>query len=400
MLKKQNMFFLTNQSFRNQKVLIRLDLNVPLDEDLNVTDITRIKACKDTVDFVINSGGACVLMTHLGRPNGKEKELSLSHILKDVSKCLDRKVQFINDCIGDDVEKRVAQMKRGDILLLENLRFYKEETNGDEAFAEKLSRLGDAYVNDAFGTCHRKHASTYTVTKYFHKKKYAGKLLEKELQIINKILENGKKPILSILGGAKVSSKLKIINNLIEQVDKIIIAGGMAFTFIKAKGGEIGDSLYEPALINKAKSILEKAEKLNTEIHLPIDVLAGDKFNNSTKEEVFNITKIPPGWSGMDISSKSITAFENIIMSSNTVFWNGPMGVFEKEKFSNGTSQICKILKKAKDEKKYVIVGGGDSIAALNQFGKAIWVDYISTGGGAMLESLEGKILPGVKALN
>ena len=394
------MFFLTNQSFRNEKVLIRLDLNVPLDEDLNVTDITRIKACKDTVDFVINNGGACVLMTHLGRPNGKEKELSLSHILKDVSKCLDRKVQFINDCIGDDVEKRVAQMKRGDILLLENLRFYKEETNGDETFAEKLSRLGDVYVNDAFGTCHRKHASTYTVTKYFHKKKYAGKLLEKELHIINKILENGKKPILSILGGAKVSSKLKILNNLIEQVDKIIIAGGMAFTFIKAKGGEIGDSLYEPALINEAKSILEKAEKLNTEIHLPIDVLAGDKFNNSTKEEVFNITKIPPGWSGMDISSKSITAFENIIMSSNTVFWNGPMGVFEKEKFSNGTSQICKILKKAKDEKKYVIVGGGDSIAALNQFGKAIWVDYISTGGGAMLESLEGKILPGVKALN
>tara|TARA_B100000214_G_scaffold367093_1_gene336841 strand:+ start:20 stop:1204 length:1185 start_codon:yes stop_codon:yes gene_type:complete len=394
------MFFLTNQSFRNEKVLIRLDLNVPLDEDLNVTDITRIKACKDTVDFVINSGGACVLMTHLGRPNGKEKELSLSHILKDVSKCLDRKVQFINDCIGDDVEKRVAQMKRGDILLLENLRFYKEETNGDETFAEKLSRLGDVYVNDAFGTCHRKHASTYTVTKYFHKKKYAGKLLEKELHIINKILENGEKPILSILGGAKVSSKLKILNNLIEQVDKIIIAGGMAFTFIKAKGGEIGDSLYEPALINEAKSILEKAEKLNTEIHLPIDVLAGDKFNNSTKEEVFNITKIPPGWSGMDISSKSITAFENIIMSSNTVFWNGPMGVFEKEKFSNGTSQICKILKKAKDEKKYVIVGGGDSIAALNQFGKAIWVDYISTGGGAMLESLEGKILPGVKALN
>ncbi len=394
------MFFLTNQSFQNEKVLIRLDLNVPLDEDLNATDITRIKACKDTVDFVINNGGACVLMTHLGRPNGKEKELSLSHILKDVSKCLDRKVQFINDCIGDDVEKRVAQMKRGDILLLENLRFYKEETNGDETFAEKLSRLGDAYVNDAFGTCHRKHASTYTVTKYFHKKKYAGKLLEKELHIINKILENGKKPILSILGGAKVSSKLKILNNLIEQVDKIIIAGGMAFTFIKAKGGEIGDSLYEPALINEAKSILEKAEKLNTEIHLPIDVLAGDKFNNSTKEEVFNITKIPPGWSGMDISSKSITAFENIIMSSNTVFWNGPMGVFEKEKFSNGTSQICKILKKAKDEKKYVIVGGGDSIAALNQFGKAIWVDYISTGGGAMLESLEGKILPGVKALN
>ena len=324
------MFFLTNQSFRNEKVLIRLDLNVPLDEDLNVTDITRIKACKDTVDFVINSGGACVLMTHLGRPNGKEKELSLSHILKDVSKCLDRKVQFINDCIGDDVEKKVAQMKKGDILLLENLRFYKEETNGDETFAEKLSRLGDAYVNDAFGTCHRKHASTYTVTKYFHKKKYAGKLLEKELHIINKILENGKKPILSILGGAKVSSKLKILNNLIEQVDKIIIAGGMAFTFIKAKGGEIGDSLYEPALINEAKSILEKAEKLNTEIHLPIDVLAGDKFNNSTKEEVFNITKIPPGWSGMDISSKSITAFENIIMSSNTVFWNGPMGVFEK----------------------------------------------------------------------
>ena len=394
------MFFLTNQSFKNEKVLIRLDLNVPLDEELNVTDSTRIKACKDTVDFILNSGGSCVLMAHLGRPKGKEEAFSLSHILKDVSKCLDRKVQFINDCVGDNVEKRVSQMKKGDVFLLENLRFYKEETSGDKIFAEKLARLGDSYVNDAFGTCHREHASTYTVAKYFPKKKYAGKLLEKELQIINKILEKGKKPILSILGGAKVSSKLKVLNNLIEQVDKIIIAGGMAFTFVKANGGEIGDSLYEPALINEAKSILEKAKKMNTEICLPIDVLAGNKFKNSIKEEVFSINEISPGWAGMDISKKSIAAFEKIIMSSNTIFWNGPVGVFEKEKFSKGTSQLCKILKKAKAEKKYVIVGGGDSIAALNEFGKTTWVDYISTGGGAMLECLEGKILPGVKALN
>ncbi len=394
------MFFLTNQSFINKKVLIRVDLNVPLDENMNVTDSTRITACKETIDFVISAGGACILMAHLGRPNGKDKTLSFNNILTETSKRLGREVDFINDCIGETVEKKISQMKSGDILLLENLRFYKEEINGDEIFAKKLSRLGDYYINDAFGTCHREHASTYTIAKYFPKKKYAGKLLEKELNVIDEILEKGKAPILAILGGAKVSSKLKIINNLIEQVDKIIIAGGMAFTFIKAIGGEIGDSLYEPSLINEAKSILKKAKRFKTEVYLPEDILAGNEFDKSSEEKVFTISNIKNGWAGMDISTKTIAAFEKVIMSSNTIFWNGPMGVFEKQKFSEGTRQICRVLKKAKEKKKYVIVGGGDSISALQKFGKATWVNYISTGGGAMLESLEGKQLPGVKSLN
>ena len=394
------MFFLTNQSFKNKKVIIRVDLNVPLDSSLKVTDATRIIACRETIDYVINNGGACILMAHLGRPKGKNKTLSLSNILKDISQGLQREIRFVNDCVGDSVEKAVSILKPGEVLLLENLRFYKEETTGEEVFAKQLAKLGDVYINDAFGTCHREHASTSTVAKFFPDNKYAGKLLEKELNVISRILENGQAPILAILGGAKVSSKLKIINNLIERVDKLIIAGGMAFTFIKANGGEIGASLYEPSLIEESIAILNKAQQLQKEVHLPLDVLSGNDFNESTEEKVFEVNKIEDGWTGMDIYSKTISVFEKVIMSSNTIFWNGPMGVFEKEKFSNGTKQICEILKKAKEEGKYVIVGGGDSIAALKKFGKESWVNHISTGGGAMLESLEGKKLPGIKALN
>tara|TARA_B100001013_G_scaffold61130_1_gene31983 strand:- start:376 stop:1560 length:1185 start_codon:yes stop_codon:yes gene_type:complete len=394
------MFFLTNQSFKNKKVIIRVDLNVPLDSSLKVTDATRIIACRETIDYVINNGGSCILMAHLGRPKGKNKTLSLSNILKDISQGLQREIRFVNDCVGDSVEKAVSILKPGEVLLLENLRFYKEETTGEEVFAKQLAKLGDVYINDAFGTCHREHASTSTVAKFFPDNKYAGKLLEKELNVISRILENGQAPILAILGGAKVSSKLKIINNLIERVDKLIIAGGMAFTFIKANGGEIGASLYEPSLIEESIAILNKAQQLQKEVHLPLDVLSGNDFNESTEEKVFEVNKIEDGWTGMDIYSKTISVFEKVIMSSNTIFWNGPMGVFEKEKFSNGTKQICEILKKAKEEGRYVIVGGGDSIAALKKFGKESWVNYISTGGGAMLESLEGKKLPGIKALN
>lgn len=394
------MFFLTNQSFKNKKVIIRVDLNVPLDSSLKVTDATRIIACRETIDYVINNGGSCILMAHLGRPKGKNKTLSLSNILKDISQGLQREIRFVNDCVGDSVEKAVSILKPGEVLLLENLRFYKEETTGEEVFAKQLAKLGDVYINDAFGTCHREHASTSTVAKFFPDNKYAGKLLEKELNVISRILENGQAPILAILGGAKVSSKLKIINNLIERVDKLIIAGGMAFTFIKANGGEIGASLYEPSLIEESIAILNKAQQLQKEVHLPLDVLSGNDFNESTEEKVFEVNKIEDGWTGMDIYSKTISVFEKVIMSSNTIFWNGPMGVFEKEKFSNGTKQICEILKKAKEEGKYVIVGGGDSIAALKKFGKESWVNHISTGGGAMLESLEGKKLPGIKALN
>ena len=394
------MFFLTNQSFKNKKAIIRVDLNVPLDSSLKVTDSTRIIACRETIDYVINKGGACVLMAHLGRPKGKDKTLSLSNILIDVSQGLQRKIKFVNDCIGDSVEKAVSELKPGEVLLLENLRFYKEESAGEEAFAKQLAKLGDVYINDAFGTCHREHASTFTVAKFFPDKKYAGKLLEKELNVLSRILENGQTPILAILGGAKVSSKLKSINNLIERVDRLIIAGGMAFTFIKANGGEIGASPYEPSLIDNARAILNKANQLKKEVLLPLDVLSGKAFNESIKEKVFEINKIEKGWMGMDIYSKTISVFEKAIMSSNTILWNGPVGVFEKEKFSYGTKQICEILKKAKEEGKYVIVGGGDSIAALKKFGKESWVNYISTGGGAMLEGLEGKKLPGIKALN
>ena len=393
------MFFLTNQSFKNKKAIIRVDLNVPLDSSLKVTDSTRIIACRETIDYVINKGGACVLMTHLGRPKGKDKTLSLSNILIDVSQGLQRKIKFVNDCIGESVEKAVSELKPGEVLLLENLRFYKEESAGEEAFAKQLAKLGDVYINDAFGTCHREHASTFTVAKFFPNKKYAGKLLEKELNVLSRILENGQTPILAILGGAKVSSKLKSINNLIERVDRLIIAGGMAFTFIKANGGEIGASPYEPSLIDNARAILNKANQLKKEVLLPLDVLSGKAFNESIKEKVFEINKIEKGWMGMDIYSKTISVFEKAIMSSNTILWNGPVGVFEKEKFSYGTKQICEILKKAKEEGKYVIVGGGDSIAALKKFGKESWVNYISTGGGAMLEGLEGKKLPGIKAL-
>ena len=394
------MFFLTNQSFKNKKAIIRVDLNVPLDSSLKVADATRITACRETIDYVINKGGACVLMAHLGRPKGKDKTLSLSNILIDVSQGLQRKIKFVNDCIGDSVEKAVSELKPGEVLLLENLRFYKEESAGEEAFAKQLAKLGDVYINDAFGTCHRGHASTFTVAKFFPDKKYAGKLLEKELNVLSRILENGQTPILAILGGAKVSSKLKSINNLIERVDRLIIAGGMAFTFIKANGGEIGASPYEPSLIEDARAILNKANQLKKEVLLPLDVLSGNAFNESAKEKVFEINKIEKGWMGMDIYSKTISVFEKAIMSSNTILWNGPVGVFEKEKFSYGTKQICEILKKAKEEGKYVIVGGGDSIAALKKFGKESWVNYISTGGGAMLEGLEGKKLPGIKALN
>ena len=394
------MFFLTNQSFKNKKAIIRVDLNVPLDSSLKDTDATRIIACRETIDYVINKGGACVLMAHLGRPKGKDKTLSLSNILIDVSQALQRKIKFVNDCIGDSVEKAVSELKPGEVLLLENLRFYKEESAGEEAFAKQLAKLGDVYINDAFGTCHREHASTFTVAKFFPDKKYAGKLLEKELNVLSRILENGQTPILAILGGAKVSSKLKSINNLIERVDRLIIAGGMAFTFIKANGGEIGASPYESSLIEDARAILNKANQLHKEVFLPLDVLSGNAFNESAKEKVFEINKIEKGWMGMDIYSKTISVFEKAIMSSNTILWNGPVGVFEKEKFSYGTKQICEILKKAKEEGKYVIVGGGDSIAALKKFGKESWVNYISTGGGAMLEGLEGKKLPGIKALN
>ena len=393
------MNLLQNQKLNNKKALIRVDLNVPLNEKKEVTDYTRIEAIKETVNFVINNGGSCILISHLGRPKGKDEKLSLKNILDPVSKTLEKPVIFFQDCIGEEAEQATKKLQPGEIILMENLRFYKEETAGDKLFAEKLSRLGDLYINDAFGTCHREHASTAVIAKYFPNDKYVGKLLQKELEAINQIAEHGEKPVLAILGGAKVSSKLNILYNLIKKVDKIIIGGGMAYTFIAAHGGKIGESLIEEDLIENAKEILEIANRLNKEIILPDDVKASTDFDHNDLIKIFDSSKIENGWMGLDIGPKTIEKFNQAILSSKTIFWNGPVGVFEKEAFLEGTRSICNSLKEARTHGVNVIVGGGDSIAALKKLGKEDWVSYISTGGGALLESLEGKTLPGVKAL-
>ena len=390
---------LEQQDLKNKKVIVRVDLNVPLDDDDNVTDTTRIVACKETVDLILEKGGICILISHLGRPKGKENKFSLKKIIDTVSSVLGRKVFFYEDCIGQGAQEAISKLDKGSIILLENLRFYKEETSGDRVFAKNLSKLGDIYVNDAFGSCHREHASTFVIAEYFENKKFPGMLLKKELDAINQIANNGKKPVLAILGGAKVSSKLGILYNLIKNVDKIIIGGGMAYTFIKAKRGKIGNSLLENELITNAQEILSLAQALDKKIILPIDTIASKDYDNNDQILTFNSKEIEDGWIGLDIGKKSIEMFNQEILSSNTIFWNGPMGVYEKDLFSEGTRSICNSLREAKEKGANVIVGGGDSIAALKKLGKEDWVGYISTGGGALLESLEGKILPGVKAL-
>ena len=390
---------LEKQDLKNKKVIVRVDLNVPLDDNDNVTDTTRIVACKETVDLILEKGGTCILISHLGRPEGKENKFSLKKIVDTVSSVLNQPVFFYEDCIGQGAQEAISKLDQGSIILMENLRFYREETLGDREFAKNLSELGDVYVNDAFGTCHREHASTAVIAEYFENKKFAGKLLQKELQAINQIANNGKKPVLAILGGAKVSSKLNILYNLIKNVDKIIIGGGMAYTFIKAKGGQIGNSMVEDELITNAQEILRLAQKLDKQIILPVDSKASKDFDNNNQISTFNSKEIEGGWMGLDIGTKSMEIFHQEILTSNTIFWNGPMGVFEKELFSEGTSSICNSLREAKEKGVNVIVGGGDSIAALKKLGKEEWVGYISTGGGALLESLEGKTLPGIKAL-
>ena len=390
---------LEKQDLKNKKVIVRVDLNVPFDDNDNVTDTTRIVACKETVDLILEKGGTCILISHLGRPKGKENKFSLKKIVDTVSSVLNQPVFFYEDCIGQGAQEAISKLDQGSIILMENLRFYQEETLGDRVFAKNLSELGDIYVNDAFGTCHREHASTAVIAEYFKNKKFAGKLLQKELEAINQIANNGKKPVLAILGGAKVSSKLSILYNLIKNVDKIIIGGGMAYTFIKAKGGQVGNSILEDELITNAQEILRLAQKLDKKIILPVDTKASKDFDNNNQISTFNSQEIEEGWMGLDIGEKSMEIFHQEILTSNTIFWNGPMGVFEKELFSEGTSSICNSLREAKEKGVNVIVGGGDSIAALKKLGKEEWVGYISTGGGALLESLEGKTLPGVKAL-
>ena len=388
-----------HNSFNNQKVLIRVDFNVPLNDKKEVTDNSRIIAAQKTIQKVLNDGGIPILMSHLGRPKGEDPSLSLAHIVPEVEKILKVNVVFTHQVIGNKTTEAVNTSKPNQVILLENLRYYKEEKNGDENFAKELSKLGDSYINDAFGTAHRAHASTAVIAKFFPNNKFAGDLLLKEVESIKKVMESGEKPVLGILGGAKVSSKITIIENIINKVDKLIIGGGMAFTFIKAQGGEIGNSICEDDKMPLALSILKSAKKNKVEILLPLDVVCADSFSNGANKKVCPIDKIPIGWEGMDAGPESLKIFEKAIISSKTILWNGPVGVFEMESFSKGTISVGEYVSKSTKNGSFSLVGGGDSVAAVKQFNFQEKVSYVSTGGGAMLESLEGKILPGIKAL-
>lgn len=390
---------LNDFNFENKKALIRVDFNVPLNDEFQVTDITRIQAAKSTIIKILEDGGSCVLMSHLGRPSGVEEKYSLKHIVSKVTEVIGVQVKFVEDCIGDKAEKAVADLKNGEVLLLENLRFYSEEKKGDVAFAEKLSKLGDVYVNDAFGTAHRAHASTAVIAQFFAANKYFGNLLATEIKSIDKVLNNSEKPVTAILGGAKVSSKIGVIENIIEKVDHIIVGGGMTFTFIKALGGSIGNSLVEDDKLELALSILKLAKEKNTEIHLPVDAVIADAFSNDANTQTVDTTKIPDGWMGLDCGPKTSEKFATVIAKSKTILWNGPLGVFELENFANGTIQLGNAIATATENGAFSLVGGGDSVAAVKQFGFGDKVSYVSTGGGAMLEMLEGKTLPGIEAI-
>ena len=390
---------LNDFNFENKKALIRVDFNVPLNDNFEVTDATRIVSAKPTIIKILEDGGSCILMSHLGRPKGFQDEFSLKHIANKVEDVLGVEVKTVSDCIGEDVEAAAASLEPGQILLLENLRFYKEETAGDVGFAEKLSKLGDIYVNDAFGTAHRAHASTTIVAQFFEGKKCFGKLLAQEIESINKVMATGEKPVLAILGGAKVSSKITIIENILDKVDHLIIGGGMAFTFVKAQGGKIGNSICEDDKMPLALEILKQAKVKNVQIHIPVDTIAADAFSNDANTQVVDINEIPDGWEGVDAGPKSREQFHKVVMDSKTILWNGPLGVFEMESFAGGTIALGNSIAEATKNGAFSLVGGGDSVAAVKQFGFENKVSYVSTGGGAMLESLEGKTLPGIAAI-
>ncbi|WP_299106326.1 phosphoglycerate kinase [uncultured Tenacibaculum sp.] len=390
---------LNDFNFENKKALIRVDFNVPLNDEFQVTDDTRIQAAKPTIIKVLEDGGSCVLMSHLGRPKGVEDKFSLGHIADKVSEVIGVQVKFVNDCIGESVAQVVESLQPGEILLLENLRFHGEEKAGDIAFAEKLSQWGDVYINDAFGTAHRAHASTAVIAQFFEGNKCFGSLLAKEIESIDKVLNDSEKPVTAILGGAKVSSKIGIVENIIEKVDHIIIGGGMTFTFVKALGGSIGNSLVEDDKMQLALDILKLAEEKNTKIHLPVDAVIADAFSNDANTQTVDTKEIPDGWMGLDVGPKTSENFAQVIAESKTILWNGPLGVFEMENFSKGTIELGNAIAEATANGAFSLVGGGDSVAAVKQFGFGEKVSYVSTGGGAMLESLEGKTLPGIEAI-
>ena len=386
--------------FKNKKALVRVDFNVPVNEKFEVTDDTRIKAAKPTIDKILQDGGAVVLMSHRGRPKGKEEKYSLKYIVPAVEKVLGKKIKFVEDSIGPEVEKAVKELKPGEILLLENLRFYPEETKGDENFAKELAKNGDIYVNDAFGTAHRKHASTAVVAKYFDKDhKALGKLMEQEIKSIQKALEHGEHPVTAIIGGAKISSKIDVIQNLLNKVDNLIIVGGMAYTFLKALGNKTGDSIVEDDKIEVAKKIMEEAKKKGVNLILPVDFVIADSFSNDARTKIVKAAEIPDGWQGLDIGPETIKMISDIIKNSKTIIWNGPAGVFEFDKFAKGTESIGKAIGEATQKGAYSLVGGGDSVAAVQKLGLEDKISYISTGGGVLLDMLAGKELPALKAL-
>ena len=386
-------------NFENKKALIRVDFNVPLNDNLEVADSTRILAAKSTIIKVLEDGGSCVLMSHLGRPNGVEEKFSLKNIVSKVSEIIGVQVQFSENCIGEKAEQAIAELENGEVLLLENLRFHKEEKAGDDEFAKELSKLGDIFVNDAFGTAHRAHASTAIIAKYFPKNKCYGLLLASEIENIYKVLTDNKKPVTAIIGGAKVSSKITIIESILDKIDHLIIGGGMAFTFIKAQGGSIGSSLVEDDKQEMALSILKLGKEKNVKIHLPVDAIIADQFSNDAFTKTEAINAIPEGWMGLDVGSKTNTIFREVILNSKTILWNGPVGVFEMENFATGTISLGNAIAEATENGTFSLVGGGDSVAAVKQFNLTEKVSYVSTGGGAMLEMLEGKTLPGIQAI-
>lgn len=393
----------SNHNFSGQKALVRVDFNVPLDENFKITDDTRMTATLPTIKKILADGGSVILMSHLGRPkDGPTDKYSLKHLVNHLHELLGgaTKVFFVDDCIGTQAGMTAAMLRPGEVLLLENLRFYKEEEKGDKAFAEKLSKLGDVYVNDAFGTAHRAHASTAVIADFFEKdKKMFGLLMEGEVVSAEKVLHGAEKPFTAIIGGAKVSDKILIIENLLERATDIIIGGGMAYTFMKARGGQIGNSLCEDDRLDTAREILEKAKQKNVSIHLPETSVIADKFAADANTKESPSDQIPDGWMGLDIGGKAVGIFSEVISRSKTILWNGPMGVFEMEKFQNGTKSIALAVAEATANGAFSLVGGGDSVAAVNKFNLADKVSYVSTGGGAMLEYFEGKELPGIAAI-
>ena len=395
----QSMKTIQDFDFKNKKAIIRVDFNVPLDENFNVTDANRIEAAKPTIDKILADGGSVILMSHLGRPKGKEDKYSLRHIVETTAQVLETAVTFVDDCRGTTAQNAVKNMQNGDVLLLENLRFYAEEEAGDVEFAKELASLGDIYVNDAFGTAHRAHASTTIIAQFFPNDKCFGTLLAKEIESLNRVLNNSVKPVTAVLGGSKVSSKITVIENILDKVDHMIIGGGMTFTFIKALGGNVGDSICENDKLDLALEILSKAKAKNVQIHIPVDVVAADAFSNDANTQIVDVREIPDGWQGLDAGPKSLENFKEVILNSKTILWNGPLGVFEMDNFAKGTIALGDFIAESTENGAFSLVGGGDSVAAVKQFGFEEKMSYVSTGGGAMLEMLEGRVLPGIAAI-